>query len=340
MAGSTIDVRGVSRRFKVGSEEVWAVHDINLSVASGEFIALIGRSGSGKTTLLNLMAGLDRPTEGEISIDGERVDTMSEGQLDRLRRHKLGFVSQSFGLLPLLSARENVELPLRIAGVGYSARQEKVQRALDFVGLGRRAHHRPYELSGGEQQRVAIARALATEPSLILADEPTGELDSATATAVFGLLRELARTQGITIVTCTHDRLVMERASRVEELADGRLVTGERREVWDRIQQRERSPFAAALPAADGIEDAGGLSSLIGADLSQFKPASERVVHVAAEPHPEPRAEQQPNLRFGDPRRRDGDAQAPGPEADAAPGAEDAPAGAPDDGSRWARPRG
>lgn len=338
MAGSAIQVRGVGRRFKVGSEEVWAVRDINLSVASGEFVALIGRSGSGKTTLLNLMAGLDRPTEGEIEIDGERVDTMSEGQLDRLRRHKLGFVFQSFGLLPLLSARENVELPLRIAGVGYSSRQQKVQRALEFVGLGRRAHHRPYELSGGEQQRVAIARALATEPSLILADEPTGELDSATATAVFSLLRELARAEGITIVTCTHDRLVMELAGRVEELADGRLVTGAHREVWDRVQQRERSPFAAALPAAEGMDAQPALSSLIGADLSQFKPASERVVHVAAEPHPEDPAGQRPDLRFGDPRLRAAatatEEPEPGAKEQSSPGDEPAE----DDASRWARP--
>ncbi|MFN8618751.1 MAG: ABC transporter ATP-binding protein [Dehalococcoidia bacterium] len=339
--GSAIEVRGVSRRFKVGSEEVWAVRDINLTVASGEFLALIGRSGSGKTTLLNLMAGLDRPSEGEISIDGDRVDTMSEGQLDKLRRHKLGFIFQSFGLLPLLSARENVELPLRIAGVGYGDRQQKVQRALEFVGLGRRAHHRPYELSGGEQQRVAIARALATEPSLILADEPTGELDSATATAVFGLLRELARAEGITIVTCTHDRLVMELAGRVEELADGHLVTGGHREVWDRIQQRERSPFAAALPAAEGIEAQPSLSSLIGADLSQFKPASERVVHVAAEPHPEPGHEASPNLRFGDPRLRGADEAAAGQET-AAEAAETATETKPPggDANRWARPGG
>lgn len=295
MAGSSIEVRGVGRHFKVGSEELWAVRNVDLTVASGEFLALIGRSGSGKTTLLNLMAGLDRPTEGEVSIDGDRVDTMSEGQLDKLRRHKLGFIFQSFGLLPLLSARENIELPLRIAGIGYSDRQLKVKRALEFVGLARRADHRPYELSGGEQQRVAIARALASEPTLILADEPTGELDSATATAVFSLLRELARAEGITIVTCTHDRLVMEMASRVEELADGHLVTGPHREVWDRIQQRERSPFAAAMPAAEGMDAQPALSSLIGADLSQFRPASERVVHVAAEPkHEEGVVDQSP----------------------------------------------
>ncbi|MBK7125989.1 MAG: ABC transporter ATP-binding protein [Dehalococcoidia bacterium] len=336
MAGSAIEVKGVTRRFKVGSEEVFAVRDISLSVQSGEFLALIGRSGSGKTTLLNVMAGLDRPTSGEIWIDGERVDTMSEGQLDKLRRHKLGFIFQSFGLLPLLSARENVELPLRIAGVGYSDRMAKVKRALDFVGLGRRADHRPYELSGGEQQRVAIARALASEPSLILADEPTGELDSATATAVFSLLRELARAEGITIVTCTHDRLVMEMASRVEELADGRLVTGQHREVWDRIQQRERSPFSAA-PAA-GIEDQPALSSLIGADLSQFKPASERVTHVAADPHQEEGVEDHSPAHVFLEKRAAG-SQEPAAAAQPVEAPEPAPAPEVEDGSQWARPR-
>ena len=340
MPGSSIEVKNISRLFKVGNEEVHAVQDVSLSVPSGEFIALIGRSGSGKTTLLNLMAGLDRPTSGEVWIDAERVDTMSEGQLDKLRRHKLGFIFQSFGLLPLLSARENVELPLRIAGLGYGDRTEKVKRALDFVGLGRRADHRPYELSGGEQQRVAIARALASEPSLILADEPTGELDSATATAVFSLLRELARAEGITIVTCTHDRLVMEMASRVEELADGHLVTGERREVWDRIQQRERSPFAAS--PATGLEEQPALSSLIGADLGQFRPASERVVHVAAEPHHEESVVDTSPARLLHEKKVAADqveftpSQAV-PDEESTPAVEEAPS--PDDAERWSRPR-
>ncbi|WP_322797379.1 ABC transporter ATP-binding protein, partial [Tepidiforma sp.] len=238
------------------------------------FVALVGRSGSGKTTLLNLIAGLDRPTSGEVWVDGKRVDTMKDRELDALRRHRLGFIFQSFGLLPLLSARENVELPLRIAGVGYRERQRRVNEALAFVGLGRRAEHRPYELSGGEQQRVAIARALAGRPKLILADEPTGELDSATATAVFGLLRDLARVEGITIIACTHDRLVMEMAGRVEELADGRLVTEGPREVLERARSRSRSPFAAPGGGAAAGE---GLSSLVGADLSQFRPAPERL---------------------------------------------------------------
>jgi ABC-type lipoprotein export system ATPase subunit len=270
--GATVELRSVSRRFRAGGEEIWAVRDVSLKVGPGEFLALVGRSGSGKTTLLNLIAGLDRPTSGEVLVDGQRVDRMSDRELDALRRHKLGFIFQSFGLLPLLSARENVELPLRIAGLSHRERQRRVEEALAFVGLGKRAEHRPYELSGGEQQRVAIARALAARPRLILADEPTGELDSATASAVFGLLRDLARVEGITIITCTHDRLVMEMAGRVEELADGRLVTTGRKEVLERTLARERSPFATARAAPPGeAPGASGLSSLIGADYAQFR---------------------------------------------------------------------
>lgn len=270
--GAAVELRAVSRRFRAGGEDVWAVREVSLHVEPGEFVALVGRSGSGKTTLLNLISGLDRPTSGEVLIDGARVDQMSDRELDRLRRHTIGFIFQSFGLLPLLSARENVELPLRIAGVGHRERQRRVDEALAFVGLGKRAEHRPYELSGGEQQRVAIARALAARPRLILADEPTGELDSATAAAVFGLLRDLARVEGITIITCTHDRLVMEMAGRVEELADGRIVREGRREVLERTLSRARSPFAAWRPTEEATEqEPAGLSSLVGADYTQFR---------------------------------------------------------------------
>jgi len=277
MPGAAIEVRNVSRRFHLGAEDVWAVHDVSISVAPGEFVAIIGRSGSGKTTLLNIIAGLDRPTEGEVTIDGRRVDTMSDAELNDLRRHSLGFIFQSFGLLPLLSAQENVELPLRIAGFKHGERVRRARRVLEMVGLHRRAEHRPYELSGGEQQRVAIARALATAPTLMLADEPTGELDSATATAIFTLMREIARGEGITIITSTHDRLVMEMADRIEELVDGRKAGTGGAEVWRHVQAKERSPFAAPLP---GHEPAGAaadaapatLSSLVGADLSQFQP--------------------------------------------------------------------
>jgi ABC-type lipoprotein export system ATPase subunit len=276
MPGAHVEIRNVSRRFRLGAEDVWAVHEVSLSVPPGEFLALIGRSGSGKTTLLNLIAGLDRPTEGEVLIDDRRVDTMNEHELNELRRHTLGVIFQSFGLLPLLSAQENVELPLRIAGFKHRDRVKRTREVLSLVGLNRRADHRPYELSGGEQQRVAIARALAVRPALLLADEPTGELDSSTATAIFTLLREIARGEGITVITSTHDRLVMELADRIEELVDGRRAEDHAREVWRHVQAKERSPFAAPLPAATEFAPAetARLSSLVGADTAQFRPPS------------------------------------------------------------------
>jgi ABC-type lipoprotein export system ATPase subunit len=288
--GAAVETRNVSRLFRLGSEDVWAVRDISLSVEPGEFLAIIGRSGSGKTTLLNLIAGLDRPTEGEVLIDDQRVDTLNEHDLNELRRHKLGFIFQSFGLLPLLSAQENVELPLRIAGFKHGERVRRARRVLEMVGLGRRAEHRPYELSGGEQQRVAIARALATEPVLMLADEPTGELDSATATAIFTLMREIARGEGITIITSTHDRLVMEMADRIEELVDGHKAGVGGHDVWRHVQEKERSPFAAPLypeeAPAMAPEPVGTarLSSLIGADVAQFHAAADDGVAAEAPP--------------------------------------------------------
>jgi ABC-type lipoprotein export system ATPase subunit len=216
----------VSRSFEVGNQTIHALQDVSFTVNKGEFVAIIGRSGSGKTTLLNIVAGLDRATTGHVYIGGEDVSAMNDRQLTELRRHQLGFVFQSFGLLPLLSAYENVEVALRIAGAPIRERGKRANELLDMVGLARRAHHRPYELSGGEQQRVAIARALANRPSLILADEPTGELDSTTASQIFQLLTDVIATEGVTIITTTHDRLVMEKAQRVIELADGVLQTG------------------------------------------------------------------------------------------------------------------
>ncbi len=288
--GAAISIVNVSRRFRVGHEDVWALHGVSLEIAPGEFVALIGRSGSGKTTLLNLIAGLDKPSEGDVQVDGRSVPAMSEKQLVELRRRDVGFVFQSFGLLPLLSAEENVELPLRIAGTGHGERARRVRQVLEMVGLGRRAHHRPYELSGGEQQRVAIARALAIRPRLILADEPTGELDSATATAIFTLLRETARAEGVTIAVSTHDRLVIEQADRVEELANGRHVTDGK--LLHTVTARERSVFAAPMPddlVHAAPSEAGFTtsrpSSLIGADLSHFA----RPAVVGAAPHEEER---------------------------------------------------
>lgn len=224
--GALVRVEDVSRSFQVGSQTINALTDVSFTVEQGEFLAIIGRSGSGKTTLLNVIAGLDRPSKGHVYIEEHDVSSMSDKELTELRRHKLGFVFQSFGLLPLLSAYENVELALRIAGAPIRERGRRANELLDLVGLGRRSHHRPYELSGGEQQRVAIARALANRPSLILADEPTGELDSTTATQIFQLLLDVIDQEGVTIITTTHDRLVMEKAARVIELADGMLQTG------------------------------------------------------------------------------------------------------------------
>jgi putative ABC transport system ATP-binding protein len=224
MPGAAVVVRNVSRRFHLGSEDVWALRHIDVSVQPGEFVAIIGRSGSGKTTLLNIIAGLDRPTEGEVLIDDKRVDTMHEAELNELRRHTLGFIFQSFGLLPLLSAQENVELPLRIAGFKHGERTRRARRVLDMVGLGRRAEHRPYELSGGEQQRVAIARALLKDPKLVLADEPTGELDSKTGQEVFAYLRELHQSQQTTVVVVTHDERYFRPTDRIITLSDGQVV--------------------------------------------------------------------------------------------------------------------
>ena len=211
----------MERTYRLEGEEVSALRGVNLTVHPGRFIAVVGRSGSGKTTLLNLMAGLDKPTSGQILFEERNLADMSEAELTELRRHKIGFVFQSFGLLPLLSAYENVELPLRISGVGARERDERTREALAMVGLSHRANHRPYELSGGEQQRVAISRAIVTRPALLLADEPTGELDSVNAKAIFGLFEEMVSTQSISVVAATHDSTLLEMANEVLELRDG-----------------------------------------------------------------------------------------------------------------------
>lgn len=218
-----IDVRGVSRSFHGAGSIVHAVREVSMQVRVGEFLALCGRSGSGKTTLLNLIAGLDRPDRGSVHLAGEEISHASEGRLTELRRHTVGFVFQSFALLPLFSARENVELALRIAGVHGREGVERASEVLDLVGLGPRADHRPYELSGGEQQRVAIARAICNRPSLLIADEPTGELDLATGTQIFELLQDVAE-KGTTVIVATHDPLMIDHVPRVVEMADGELL--------------------------------------------------------------------------------------------------------------------
>ncbi len=244
--GLPISVRDVSRTFGSGTSAVHAVRNVSLEIAAGEFVAIVGRSGSGKTTLLNLIAALDRPDSGSVFIGDYEVSAFNESELTELRRHTLGFVFQSFGLLPLLSAAENIEIALRIAGAGLRERSERTRELLEQVGLSRRADHRPYELSGGEQQRVAVARALANRPRVLIADEPTGELDSATGAQIFGLLREIAQ-RGVTIVTATHDPFVIEQVDRVEELADGRLLAPHEHTIAAAVRPSLR-PVPPALP--------------------------------------------------------------------------------------------
>ena len=214
----------ITRDFFTGGINVRALDDINLSVQKGEFLAVIGRSGSGKTTLLNVIAGLDHPTTGKIMINDQDISNFSDHQMTQLRRHHIGFVFQSFGLLPLMSAAENIELALRIAGNNAKQRRERTRELLELVGLENRSQHRPYELSGGEQQRVAVARAIANNPPLIIADEPTGELDSNTGQQIFTLLRKVAES-GVTVITATHDPFVIDHVDRVVEMNDGKLLS-------------------------------------------------------------------------------------------------------------------
>lgn len=221
----------VSKSYVSETETVAPLKDINMDIYEGQFIAIVGRSGSGKTTLLNVMAGLDKPTSGEVLLHGTNIALMDENSLTEVRRNKIGFIFQSFGLLPLLSAFENVELPLRISGVGHSERSEKTNNALEMVGLLPRSNHRPYELSGGEQQRVSIARAIVGNPPLILADEPTGELDSNNAKSIFGLFKDMVVTQGMTIIAATHDSSLLSMADQVKEIRDGSLYAASTSEL-------------------------------------------------------------------------------------------------------------
>ena len=218
-----LELVNLSKSYVSESEEINPLRNINLKIYKGQFIAVVGRSGSGKTTLLNVMAGLDEPTSGDILIQGSNMTAMDENALTEIRRTTIGFIFQSFGLLPLLSAFENVELPLRISGVDYNERFNRTKEALDIVGLNPRSNHRPYELSGGEQQRVSIARAIVTKPAIILADEPTGELDSTNAKSIFGLFKDMVLEQGMTIIAATHDSSLLSMADEVKEIRDGAL---------------------------------------------------------------------------------------------------------------------
>ena len=220
-----IVVRGVSRVYPgPAGREVHALTDVSFDVPRGELVALVGRSGSGKTTLLNCIGGLDQPTAGTVHLGGREVTKLSERERTALRRDEVAFVFQTFGLVPMLTAAENVGLPMRLRHVRPSEREERVAHLLELVGLSKHAQQRPGELSGGQQQRVAIARALANSPQVLIADEPTGQLDAETGRTIMALLQSVVRAQGMTALVSTHDQSLMELADRTVRLTDGRLT--------------------------------------------------------------------------------------------------------------------
>lgn len=225
MGDTMIRLVDVHRIYRTAGSEVHAVNGVTLDIPRGKMTAIVGRSGAGKTTLLNLIAGLDQPTQGQVLIDGQDITALGESEKVALRREKLGFVFQNFGLLPLLTAAENVSVPLRMRQLPRAERERRVLEALDWVGLRPRSKHRPHELSGGEQQRVALARALAAQPALLLADEPTGQLDSQTGKRVLAVMRRLVDELGITLVAVTHDNQVRDAADVVLHLNDGKLIS-------------------------------------------------------------------------------------------------------------------
>jgi putative ABC transport system ATP-binding protein len=218
-----LEASDLVREYPSGDATIRALRGIDLTASPGQLLAVRGRSGSGKTTLLNILGGLDRPTSGRVLIDGVEISAMSEEQLVDIRRRSVAFIFQSFGLVPILSAAENVEIPLRLVRAEARGRDARVRELLELVGLGGRAKHRPHELSGGEQQRVAIARALANRPRILLADEPTGQLDSETGHVIMLLLRDVVRTEGVTAIVATHDPVMLDVADRIVELRDGEL---------------------------------------------------------------------------------------------------------------------
>ena len=224
MTGPLLSVRGIDRTFGSGPAAVHALREISFDVEPGTMVALVGRSGSGKTTLLNVIGGLDRPDAGAVTVDGVDVTALDEDGLSRLRREKVSYIFQTFGLIPVLSAAENIGVPLRLARAAAADRERRVELLLSLVGLSDHARQRPGELSGGQQQRVAIARALAGSPRLLIADEPTGQLDAETGLAVMALLRGVVESEGVTALVSTHDPVMMELADRVIHIADGRLV--------------------------------------------------------------------------------------------------------------------
>ncbi len=222
-----VRLREVTKSYATGPVSVQALHGVSMEMDDGELLAVHGRSGSGKTTLLNIIGGLDRADNGEVEVCGIDLIAAADSDLTELRRHRVSFVFQSFGLLPVLSAAENVEVPLRLSETPVAERRRRVDELLELVGLGGRAKHRPAELSGGEQQRVAIARALAADPQILIADEPTGQLDSKTGASIMTLIRHLVRDTGLAAVVATHDQVLIEAAHHRIELRDGAVHDGD-----------------------------------------------------------------------------------------------------------------
>lgn len=223
-AAPLLEAVDVQRRYQAGALPVQALRGVSLRIAAGEFVAIVGASGSGKSTLLHLLGAVDAPDEGRVILQGRDISHLSDAEATRLRLHRIGLVFQRFYLMTTLTALENVELPMAEAGVGKHERRQRAQELLQFVGLGERSHHRPAQLSGGEQQRVAVARALANQPALLLADEPTGELDAATGSALIALLQKL-NADGLTCVLVTHDAALARSARRVITMSDGRITS-------------------------------------------------------------------------------------------------------------------
>ena len=244
MARAIVQVRNLFKSFVRGSEEIKVLQDLNLDVAEAEFLTLMGPSGSGKTTLLNLIAGLDQPTSGSILVGDQIISDMSESQLARWRTRNVGFIFQFYYLLPVLTAFENVELPLLLLPMSARQRREQVHKALDLVGLSNRLSHRPGQLSGGQQQRVGIARAIVTDPTLIVADEPTGDLDSKSAAEILSIMELLRSQLGKTIIMVTHDPHAAERSQRILHLEKGRLVMD---------TNTSSQPVLDALPAQSSL---------------------------------------------------------------------------------------
>ena len=224
-----VTLRNVTKSYVRGKQKVEVLHGVDLAIEPGEFLALMGPSGSGKTTLLNLVAGLDQPTSGEVSVAGDRIDQLSRGSLSDWRARHIGFIFQFYNLLPVLTAEANVEVPLLLTNLSRAQRKQRVQTALELVGLADRAKHKPNELSGGQQQRVAIARAIVSDPTLLVCDEPTGDLDRQNAEEIMNLLQALNRSQNKTIIMVTHDPKAAEYASRELHLDKGKLTNDARR---------------------------------------------------------------------------------------------------------------